>query len=60
MRRLLIPRFSALQIAPFLLKMLITVTTAVTLPVFVVSIAIVSAIVVSLGAVAATLIGRGL
>ncbi len=44
----------------FLLKMLITVTTSVTLPVFLVLIAISSALVVSLGAVLATLIGRGL
>jgi hypothetical protein len=42
-----------------LLEMLITSTTAVTLPVFVVLIAISSALVVSLGAVAATLIGWG-
>jgi hypothetical protein len=43
----------------FLLKMLITATTAVTLPVFAVLIVISSALVVSLGAVAATLIRRG-
>jgi hypothetical protein len=40
-------------------KMLITATTAVTLPVLAVLIAISSALVVSLGAVVATLIGRG-
>ncbi len=40
--------------------MLITVTTAVTFPVFAVSLAISSAFVISLGAVLATLIGRGL
>ncbi len=43
----------------FLLKMLITATTAVTLPVFAVLIAISSALVVSLVAVAVTSIGRG-
>jgi hypothetical protein len=41
----------------FLQKMLITATTAVTLLVFAVSIKILSALVLSLGAVAATLIG---
>ncbi len=40
--------------------MLITATTLVTVPVFVVLIAISSALVVSIGAVSATLIGRGL
>ncbi len=44
----------------FLLKMLITTTTAVTLPVFAVSIAISSAFVVSLRAVLVTLIRWGL
>jgi hypothetical protein len=39
--------------------MLITATTTVTLPVFVVSIVISSALVVSLGVVLASLIGRG-
>jgi hypothetical protein len=43
----------------YLQKMLITATTAVTLPVFAVSIAISSALAISLGAVAATLIGWG-
>ncbi len=43
----------------FLLKMLNIATTPVTLPVSVVLIAISSALVVSLGAVAATLVGRG-
>jgi hypothetical protein len=42
------------------LKMLITVTTAVTLPVFAVLTAISLALVVSLGAVSTTLIGWGL
>jgi hypothetical protein len=42
------------------IKMLITVTTAVTLPAFAVSIAISSAFVVPLRAVLGTLIGRGL
>jgi hypothetical protein len=39
--------------------MLITATTAVTLPAFAVLIVISSAVIVSLGAVAATLIGQG-
>jgi hypothetical protein len=43
----------------FSLKMLVTATTAVTLPVFAVSIAISSALIVSLAAVLATLIRRG-
>jgi hypothetical protein len=42
-----------------LLKMLISATTTVTLLVFAVSIAILSALVLSLGALAATLIRRG-
>jgi hypothetical protein len=54
-RRLLVPGFSILQIASFFLKMLITMTTAVTLPVFAVLIMISSARVLSLGAVAVTL-----
>jgi hypothetical protein len=44
----------------FLLKSLIIATTAFTLPFFAVSIAISLALIISLGAVAATLIGRGL
>jgi hypothetical protein len=57
--------FSFLQLALlnlhlFSLKMLITATTAVTLPVFAVVITISLALVVSLGAVPATLIGWGL
>jgi hypothetical protein len=44
----------------FLLKVLITATTAVTFPVFAVSIAISSAFVVSLRAVLTTLIRQGL
>ncbi len=44
----------------FSLKMLITVTTKVTLPVFAVLIASSLALVVSVGAVLATLIGQGL
>jgi hypothetical protein len=47
--RLLIPGFSVPQIASYLLKMLITATTAVTLPVFAVLIMISSALTVSLG-----------
>jgi hypothetical protein len=43
----------------FLQKMLITVTTAVTLPVFVVSIAISLSLIVSLGAVVGTLMRQG-
>jgi hypothetical protein len=43
----------------FLQKMIIVLTIAVTLPVFVVSIVISLALVVSLGAVKVTLIGRG-
>jgi hypothetical protein len=43
----------------FSLKMLIAATTVVTLPVFAASIPISSALVVSLGAVLATLIGQG-
>jgi hypothetical protein len=57
--RLLISAISALQLAFFSLRMLITATTAVTLPVFAVLITISLALVVSLGAVFATLIGRG-
>jgi hypothetical protein len=59
-RRPLISKISALQFAFFLIKMLITVTTPVTLPVFVVLITISSAFVVSLRSVSTTLIGRGL
>jgi hypothetical protein len=59
-RLLIIPGISAPQIASFLLKMLITVTTAVTLPFIAASITISSALVVSLGAVVAILIGQGL
>ncbi len=56
--------FSSLDLAfcklhLFLQTMLITATTAVTLPVFVVSIAISSALTLSLGAVEATFIGWG-
>ncbi len=54
------PRLALHNLHLFLLKMLITATTAVTLPVFAVLIAISSAFVVSLGAVLATLIRRGL
>jgi hypothetical protein len=54
------PRLVLRNLHLFILKMLITATTAVTLPVFAVSIAISSAFVVSLRAVLATLIGRGL
>jgi hypothetical protein len=59
-RRLLISAISAPQLASFSLQMLITATTAVTLLVFAVLIATSSALVVSLGAVLATLIGQGL
>jgi hypothetical protein len=62
-RRLLVPRISALQIASFLQSMLITATTAttaLTLPVFAVLIAISSALALSLGAVLRTLIGQPL
>jgi hypothetical protein len=58
-RRLLISVISALQLASFLLKMLITATTAVTLPVFAVLFVISPAFKVSLRAVLVTLIGRG-
>jgi hypothetical protein len=53
------PQLALCNLHLFSLKMLITVTTAVTLPVFAVLIAISSALVVSLGTVLATLIGRG-
>jgi hypothetical protein len=53
------PQLALCNLHLFSLKMLITVTTAVTLPVFAVSIAVSSALVVSLGAVLATLIGWG-
>jgi hypothetical protein len=43
----------------FLLNMLITATTAVTLPVFAVLIAISSALMLLIGAVSKNLIGRG-
>jgi hypothetical protein len=58
-RRLLISKISAPRLFFYLLKVLITATTAVTVPVFTVSIVISLALVVSLGAVLATLIGRG-
>jgi hypothetical protein len=58
-RRLLISAISAPHLHLFLLKMLITATTAVTLPDFAVSIATSSALIISLGAVTATLIGQG-
>jgi hypothetical protein len=58
-RKLLIPGLSILQIASFSQKMLITATTVVTLPVFAVLVAISSAFMLSLGAIAATLIGWG-
>jgi hypothetical protein len=48
------PQLALCNLHLFLLKMLITATTAVTLPVFAVSIAISSALKVSLGAVLAT------
>jgi hypothetical protein len=54
------PRLALRNLHPFSLKMLITATTADTLLVFAVSIAISSALVVSLGAVLVTLIGGGL
>jgi hypothetical protein len=57
--RLLISAISAPQLASFLLKMLITGTTAVCLPVFAVLIAFSLAFVVSLGSVLTTLIGWG-
>jgi hypothetical protein len=61
---LLAKSFSFLKLAfrklhLLLLKILITTTTAVNFPVFAVSIAISSALVVTLGAVLVTLIGRG-
>ncbi len=52
-------KFALRDLHLFLLKMLITATTTVTIPVFAVSIAISSALIVSLGAVSAKLIGRG-
>jgi hypothetical protein len=54
------PRLALRNLHLFLLKMLIAATTAVTLRVFAVLIAISSAFVVSLRAVLATSIGRGL
>jgi hypothetical protein len=54
------PRLALRNLHLFLLKMLITTTATVTLPVFAVSIAISSAFVVSLRAILATLIGQGL
>jgi hypothetical protein len=56
----LFPRLAPRNLHLFLLKMLITVTTAVTLPVFAVLIVISSAFVVLLGAVSMTLIGWSL
>ncbi len=56
----LFPRLALHNLHLFLLKMLITMTTTVTLPFFAVLIAIWSAIVFSLRAVLATLIWRGL
>jgi hypothetical protein len=53
----LFPDLALRELHLFLLKMLITLTTAVTLPVFVVLIVISSALVVSLGAAVATFIG---
>jgi hypothetical protein len=53
------PRLALPELHLFLLKMLITMTTAVTLPVSAVSITISSALIVSLGAILATLIGWG-
>jgi hypothetical protein len=52
-------QFALRNLHLFSLKMLITATTAVTLLVFAVLIAISLALVVSLGAVSMTLIGRG-
>jgi hypothetical protein len=54
------PRLALRNLHLFLLKMLITATTAVSFLVFAVWIAISSAFVVSLRAVLATLIGQGL
>jgi hypothetical protein len=54
------PRLALHFLHLFLLKMLITVTTAVTFPVFAVLLAISSAFIVSLRAVSTTLIGWGL
>jgi hypothetical protein len=54
------PRLALHNLHLFLLKMLITLTTAVTFPVFAVLLAISSALVVSLRAVLMTLIERGL
>ncbi len=54
------PRLALCNLHLFILKMLITATTSVTLPVFAVSIVISSFVVVSLMAVLATLIGQGL
>jgi hypothetical protein len=54
------PQLALQNLHLFLLKMLITATTAVTLPVFAVLVAISSAFVVSLGAVLTTLIEQGL
>jgi hypothetical protein len=53
-------RTAPLSLHLFLQKNLITVTTAVTLAVFAVSIATSSALAISLGAVSTTLIGQGL
>jgi hypothetical protein len=54
------PKLALRNLHLFFLKMLITATTAVTLPVFAVLLAISSAFEVSLRAVLMTLIGRGL
>ncbi len=54
------PRLALRNLHLFLLKMLITATTAVNIPVFAVLIAISSAFIVSLRAVLTTLIRRGL
>ncbi len=59
-KRPLISKIGAFQFASFFLKMIITATTAVTFLVFVVSLAISSAVVVSLRVVSTTLVGRGL
>jgi hypothetical protein len=56
-RKPLVPGISASRLALFLQKMLVTLTTAVTLLVFAVSIAISLALMLLLGAVLATLIG---
>jgi hypothetical protein len=53
------PRLALRNFHIFLVKMLITMTTAVTLPVLAVSLVISSAFVVLLRAVSTTLIGRG-